>query len=98
MPTTTRTTSALTRKPISARHRSAARGQGARLGQGQAGDHLPELLARGDMGEADLADRLQVEQGQALGEELAIDDALAEAGDDPEADAARQLVHRFAHP
>ena len=48
-------------------------------GKARPGDHFPELLPRGDMGEADLADRLQIEQGQALGEELAIDDPLAEA-------------------
>src|SRR6476661_1162266 len=98
MPITTRAISSLTRTPISARHRGAARRQRARFGQGQAGDHFPELLARGDMGEADLADRLQVEQGQTLGEELAIDDALAEPGNDAETDAARQFVHRLADP
>ena len=38
----------------------------------------------------------EVEQGQALGEQFAVDDALAEAGDDAEADAAGELVERGA--
>ena len=38
----------------------------------------------------------EVEQGQALGEQLAVDDALAKAGDDPEADAAGEFVERGA--
>ena len=46
--------------------------------------------------DADLAELLEVEQGQALGEELAVDDALAKARNDPEADAAGKLVERRA--
>ena len=57
-------------------------------------DHFAQFLARGDMAEAGVGDLLQVEQGQALGEELAVDDALAEAGDDPEPDATGKLVER----
>src|SRR5205085_4849847 len=98
MPAMTATIRNLSSRPISAGHRRAARGRRARLRQRESGDRLPELLPRRDMGEADLADRLQIEQGQALGEELAIDDALAEAGNDPEADPARELVHRLADP
>ena len=48
------------------------------------------------MAEADFAELLQVEQGQALGKQFAVDDALAEAGDDPEADPPRQFVERRA--
>jgi pantoate--beta-alanine ligase len=48
------------------------------------------------MGDPDLAEMGKVEQGQALREKLAVDDALAEAGDDPEADPARQLVQSLA--
>ena len=48
------------------------------------------------MSHADFAQLREVEQGQALGEELAVDDALAEAGDDAEADAAGELVERGA--
>src|SRR3954463_16745700 len=57
-------------------------------------NHLPEFLAGGDVADANVAELLEVDQGQALGEQLAIDHALAEARDDPEADAARKLVHR----
>ena len=58
----------------------------------QARDHLAQLLAGGDVAEANFAELLQVEQGQALGKQLAVDDALAEAGDYAEADAAGELV------
>src|SRR5438270_503454 len=58
----------------------------------QPGDHLAQLLTGGDVAETDFAELLQVEQGQALGKELAVDYALAEAGDDAESDAARELV------
>ncbi len=44
----------------------------------------------------DFAEVGEIEQGQALGEELAVDDALAKAGDDAEADAAGKLVERGA--
>src|SRR4051812_37663684 len=53
----------------------------------QSADHLAQLLARGDVAEADFAELLQVEQGEALGKEFAVDHALAEAGDDTESDA-----------
>src|SRR5206468_8787051 len=43
--------------------------------------------------DADVADLLKIKERQALGEKLAIDHALAEAGDDPEPDAPRKLVH-----
>ena len=43
------------------------------------GDHLAQLLPGGDVADADFAELLQVEQGQALGEQLAVDDALAKA-------------------
>src|SRR4051812_4806624 len=59
-------------------------------------NHLPEFLAGGDVADADVAELLEVDQGQALGEQFAVDHALAEAGDDPEADPARKLVHRRA--
>src|SRR5436305_706645 len=62
----------------------------------EARDHLAQFLAGGDVTEADLAQLLQVEQGQALREQFAVDDALAKARDDPEADALRKLVHRRA--
>src|SRR4029079_14615649 len=62
-------------------------------GDAQAGDHLAQLLARGDVGDADFAQLLQVEQGQALWEQLAVNDALTEPGYDAEADALRKLVH-----
>src|SRR5437764_3136093 len=45
------------------------------------------------MTEADLAELLEVEKRQALGKQLAIDDALAQTGDDSEADATSQFVH-----
>src|SRR3954447_18785866 len=72
------------------------RGGAILLRQREAGDHLAQLLARGDMSNADLAQLLEIEQGEALGEELAIDDPLAEARNDPEADPPRQLVQRIA--
>src|SRR6185369_5170779 len=65
-------------------------------GDGEASDHLAQFLASSDVRDADLAELLQVEQRQALGEQLAIDDALAEAGDHAKADALRKLVHRGA--
>src|SRR6478752_4188388 len=60
------------------------------------GDHLAKLLTGGDVGDADFAELVEVEQRQALGEELAVDDALAEPGDDAEADAASEFVERGA--
>ena len=66
------------------------------VGDAEPGDHLAQLLPGGDVGDADFAELLEVEQGQALGEQLAVDDALAEARDDPEADAAGELVERGA--
>ena len=65
-------------------------------GDGEAGDHLAEFLAGGDVGDPDFAELREIEQRQALGEQLAVDDALAEARDDPEADAAGKLVERRA--
>src|SRR4051794_4624197 len=62
-------------------------------GDAEARDHLPKLLPCGDVADADLAQLLQVEQGQALGKQLAIDDALAETRNDSEADAASKFVH-----
>ena len=59
---------------------AAWRGDGARRrspGRAKPGDHLAQFLPRGDVADADLAELLQVEQGQPLGEQLAIDDALA---------------------
>jgi len=53
-------------------------------------------VLHGDVGDADFAQLLQIEQGQALGEQLAIDHALAEAGDHAETHALRKLVHRRA--
>src|SRR5881227_1084764 len=63
-------------------------------GNAEAGDHLSQLLSRGDVRDSDFAQLLEVEQRQALGEELAVDHALAKAGDDPEPDAAGELVER----
>src|SRR5258708_6249014 len=65
-----------------------------RAGDAKAGDHLAQLLARGDVGDSNFAELLQVEHSQSLGEELAVDDALAEAGNDAEADPTRELVER----
>ena len=63
----------------------------------QIGDHFAQLLAGGDVSQCPTSPICcEVEQGQALGEQLAVDDALAEAGDDAEADAAGQLVERGA--
>src|SRR5947208_4541581 len=59
-------------------------------------NHLPQLLAGGDVGNSDFAELLEIEQGQALWKQFAVDDALTEAGDDPEADAPGKLVHRRA--
>ena len=73
---------------------SSARSLG--VGDAEAGDHLAQFLPGGDVGDADFAELLQVEQGQALGEQFAVDHALAEAGDDAEADAPRKLVERRA--
>src|SRR4051812_26326756 len=56
-------------------------------------NHLAQFLARRNVAEAHLAQLLQVEQGQALGKQLAIDDALAETRNDSEADAASKFVH-----
>jgi hypothetical protein len=61
-------------------------------------NHLAKLLAGGDMADPDLAQMRKVEQGQPLGEQLAIDDPLAKARDDPEADAPRKLVESRADP
>ena len=43
------------------------------------------------MSRTDLAKLAIVEQSQSLGKQLAIDHAFAKAGDDAEADAARQF-------
>src|SRR5687768_1686330 len=48
------------------------------------------------MGNAHLAELLQVQQGQAFRKQLAIDDALAKAGDHAESDALRKLVQSSA--
>ena len=37
------------------------------VGNAEAGDHLAQLLARRDVADADVADLLQVEQGQPFG-------------------------------
>jgi hypothetical protein len=60
----------------------------------EAGDHLAQFLPGGDVADADLAQMRQVEQGQSLGEEFAIDDAFAKARNDAETDAPRQFVQR----
>src|SRR3546814_4769399 len=81
---------------------SAGRGglerrRSARLARkAEAGDHLAQFLAVCDVAESDLAEMAEVEQGQALGEKFAIDDALAEPRDDAEADPPRQFVERGA--
>src|SRR4030095_9017514 len=76
----------------SAGQRGSQRSFGARLRYLQTGDHLAQFLAGGDVAEPDLAEVADVEQGQPLGEEFAADDALAKAGDDPEADAAGEFI------
>src|SRR5687768_7015005 len=48
------------------------------------------------MPEADIAELLKVEEGETLGEELAVDDPLAKARDDAETDAAGEFVERRA--
>ena len=72
----------------------ALRSPGA--GNAEPRDHFAQFLPGGDVGDADFAEIGEVEQGQALGEQLAVDDPLAEAGDDPEADPPRQFVERRA--
>src|SRR5688500_16323775 len=64
----------------------------------EAGDHLPQLLPSGDVADADLTQLGEVQERQALGEKLAVDDALAKPRDDPEADPAGELVKRGADP
>ena len=44
------------------------------------------------MRDPDLAELLQIEQGEPLGKELAVDHSLAETWNDPETDAARKLI------
>ena len=51
-------------------------------------------LGNGDMTETRIADLLEVEQGEAFREQLAVDDAFAQPRDYPKADAPRQLVER----
>src|SRR5438270_1362016 len=62
-------------------------------GNREAGDRLPQLLAGGDVADCDVAGLLEIEERQSFGEQLAIDNALAEAGDNPEPHAPRKLVH-----
>ncbi len=50
------------------------------------------------MGDRHVAEMGQIEQGQALGEELAVDDPLAEARNHPEADPAAELAQSLADP
>src|SRR5688500_11242972 len=95
-PITPAAASRMSRPIFSAGERGGARRGLALLRQAEAGDHLAQLLAGGDVAEADVADQGEVEQGQALGEELAIDDPLAEPGNDPETDPPRKLVERRA--
>src|SRR4051812_47299259 len=64
----------------------------ARLGDAKSRNHLAQLLAGGDVGDADLAELGQVDQRQALGEQFAVDDSLAQTRDDAEADAPREFV------
>src|SRR3569623_3555462 len=63
---------------------------------GEAGDHLAQFLAGGDVADPDFAKLPEVEKGQALGKQLAVNDALAEARINPETDAARELVESGA--
>src|SRR6476659_2253263 len=49
------------------------------------------------MRDSHLAELLEVEEGEALREQLAVDDALAEARADPEHNAAGKLIERCAH-
>src|SRR5690349_5243615 len=56
---------------------------------------LAEFLPRDDVANPHAAEMRLVEQGEASREKLAIDDALAEPGDDAETDATRQLGQRF---
>src|SRR3954465_7015648 len=67
-------------------------------GDSQTRDHLPKLLPGGDVGHANLTKLLQVQQRQPLREELTINDTLAKAGDDAEANATGKLVQRGADP
>src|SRR5688572_13514275 len=62
----------------------------------QTGNHLAQLLAGGNVSHPHFAQLREVEQGQALGEQFAVDDALAQARDDAEADAAGELVQSRA--
>jgi hypothetical protein len=62
----------------------------------EAGNHLAQLLAGGDVADANVAELLEVEQGEALGKQLAVDDTLAKTRDDAEADPAGELVERRA--
>src|SRR3982751_5603487 len=65
-------------------------------GDTEPGNHLAQFLAGSDVADADLAELRQVEQRQALGEQLSIDHPFAKTRDDSKADAARKLVHRGA--
>ena len=49
------------------------------------------------MSQANLAKLSEIKQGDALREEFAIDDALAEAGDDPESHTPGKFVERGAN-
>src|SRR5207253_5211680 len=68
----------------------------AGLRNAQTGNHLAKFLPCRDVAEADFAELLQVEQGQALGKQFAVDDPLAEARNDAKADPAGKLVERGA--
>ena len=53
------------------------------------------------MGDSDLAgvaDLLQIEKGEPLREQLAVDDPLVKTGDDPETHSAGQLAQRLPDP
>src|SRR5579864_342381 len=68
----------------------------ARVRDAETRDHLAQLLARRHMPEPRVGDLLEVEEGEALRKELAVDDALAKAWNHPKSDAPGELVESGA--
>jgi hypothetical protein len=67
----------------------------AGIGRRRIGDQFAQFLASDEMAGAELAELALVEQRQPGGEQLAVDDALGEAGGDAETGALRQLGQRL---
>ena len=62
----------------------------------QSAHRFAQFLPRNDMANAHAAQVRLIEEGEARREQFAIDDALAESGNDAKTDAARQLAQCFS--